>query len=88
MQSNNIMLKPEAVDLLMEVKDLDLLVEHVDNISFKRTCPYLTSVVSYLPGADDIFVLDIACMIYLKFEEYPNALQIALFLDNLQIFTS
>lgn len=41
----------------------------------------------YLPGPDDMLVLDIAYMIYLKFEEYPNALQIALYLDNLQVCT-
>ncbi|XP_075667912.1 26S proteasome non-ATPase regulatory subunit 2 homolog A-like [Castanea sativa] len=39
-----------------------------------------------------MLVLDIAYMIYIKFEEYPNALQIALFLDNMQyvkqVFTS
>lgn len=35
-----------------------------------------------------MLVLDIAYMIYLKFEEYTNALQIALFLDNLQVCTS
>ncbi|XP_044503158.1 26S proteasome non-ATPase regulatory subunit 2 homolog A-like [Mangifera indica] len=84
--------EPEAVDLLMEVEDLDLLVEHVDSTNFKRTCLYLTSAARYLPGPDDMLVLDIAYMIYLKFEEYSNALQIALFLDNLQyvrqIFTS
>ncbi|RVX09512.1 26S proteasome non-ATPase regulatory subunit 2-like A [Vitis vinifera] len=121
--------EPEAVDLLMEVEDLDLLVEHVDKTNHKRTCLYLTSSarwaamytpwaatwaglkgspanpsinrsnrcetkleVRYLPGPDDILVLDIAYVIYLKFEEYPNALQIAVFLDNMQyvkqIFTS
>ncbi|XP_061355579.1 26S proteasome non-ATPase regulatory subunit 2 homolog A [Gastrolobium bilobum] len=84
--------EPEAVDLLMEVEDLDMLVEHVDKTNFKRTCLYLTSSARYLPGPDDMLVLDIAYLIYLKFEEYPNALQIALFLDNLQyvrqVFTS
>ena len=40
----------------------------------------------YLPGPDDMLVLDIAYMIYIKFEEYPNALQIALFLDNMQVW--
>ncbi|XAR49588.1 hypothetical protein NMG60_11032840 [Bertholletia excelsa] len=82
----------EAVDLLMEVEDLDLLVEHVDRTNYERTCRYLTSSARYLPGPDDMLVLDIAYMIYLKFEEYPSALQIALFLDNMQyvkqIFTS
>ncbi|KAJ1387960.1 Proteasome/cyclosome repeat [Sesbania bispinosa] len=35
--------EPEAVDLLMEVEDLDILIEHVDKTNFKRTCLYLTS---------------------------------------------
>lgn len=76
--------EPEAVDLLMEVEDLDLLVEHVDSANYKRTCLYLTSSAKYLPGPDDMLVLDIAHLIYMKFEEYPRALQIALYLDNLQ----
>ncbi|KAL5055026.1 hypothetical protein RYX36_035708 [Vicia faba] len=84
--------EPEAVDLLMEVEDLDMSIEHVDKTNFRRTCLYLTSSARYLPGPDDMLVLDIAYLIYLKFEEYPNALQIALFLDNLQyvrqVFTS
>ncbi|CAH8317963.1 unnamed protein product [Eruca vesicaria subsp. sativa] len=82
----------EAVDLLMDVEDLDLLLEHVDRTNFRRTCNYLTSSAKFLPGPDDMLVLDIAYMIYIKFEEYPNALQVALFLDNMQyvkqIFTS
>ncbi|EOA18379.1 hypothetical protein CARUB_v10006910mg [Capsella rubella] len=82
----------EAVDLLMDVEDLDLLLEHVDSTNFRRTCNYLTSAAKYLPGPDDMLVLDIAYMIYMKFAEYPNALQIALFLDNMQyvkqVFTS
>ncbi|XWS39426.1 hypothetical protein CRYUN_Cryun18bG0053500 [Craigia yunnanensis] len=84
--------EPEAVDLLMEVEDLDLLVEHVDNTNFRRTCLYLTGAARYLPGPDDMLVLDIAYTIYLKFEEFANALQIALSLDNMQhvaeVFTS
>jgi hypothetical protein len=40
--------EPEAVDLLMEVEDLDLLVEHVDSTNYKRTCLYLTSSSKYV----------------------------------------
>ncbi|KAI3986286.1 hypothetical protein MKX01_028567 [Papaver californicum] len=76
--------EPEAVDLLMEVEDLDLLVEHVDAANYKRTCMYLASLASYLPGPDDLLVLDIAYTIYLKFNEYPLSLRIAIGLDNLQ----
>eukprot|EP00262_Sarcandra_glabra_P006417 TRINITY_DN186_c0_g2_i1.p1 TRINITY_DN186_c0_g2~~TRINITY_DN186_c0_g2_i1.p1 ORF type:complete len:701 (+),score=101.90 TRINITY_DN186_c0_g2_i1:31-2103(+) len=76
----------------MEVEDLDMLVEHVDLTNYKRTCLYLINAAGYLPGPDDMLVLDIAYMIYLKFEEFTYALRIALFLDNSQyvkqIFTS
>ncbi|WJX96886.1 26S proteasome non-ATPase regulatory subunit 2 A [Trifolium repens] len=82
----------EAVDLLMEVEYLDMLIEHVDRTNFKRTCLYLTSSARYLPGPDDMLVLELAFSIYLKFEEYTNALQLALFLDKQQyvrqVFTS
>ncbi|CAO2814489.1 unnamed protein product [Amaranthus hypochondriacus] len=84
--------EPEAVDLLMEVEDLDLLQEHVDEKNYKRTCLYLTASAKYLASPDDLLVLDIAHSIYMKCEEYPSALQVALFLDNIQyvkqIFTS
>ncbi|KAI3439546.1 GUB_WAK_bind domain-containing protein [Psidium guajava] len=71
--------EPDAVYPLMEVEDLDMLMEHVDSTCFKRTCLYLTSAARYLPGSDDMLVLDMAYMIYLKFEECAsaNALQIA-----------
>ncbi|CAJ2649501.1 unnamed protein product [Trifolium pratense] len=82
----------EAVDLLMEVEYLDMLIEHVDRTNFKRTCLYLTTSARYLPGPDDMLVLDLAFSIYLKFEEYTNALQLALLLDKrqyvMQVFTS
>ncbi|CDY14239.1 BnaA08g13700D [Brassica napus] len=82
----------EAVDLLMEVEDLDPLLDHVGRTNFRRTCNYLTSAAKYRPWPDDMVALDIAYMIYMKFKAYPNALQIALLLDNMQyvkkVFTS
>uniref|UniRef100_A0A453NB21 26S proteasome non-ATPase regulatory subunit 2 homolog n=1 Tax=Aegilops tauschii subsp. strangulata TaxID=200361 RepID=A0A453NB21_AEGTS len=74
--------EPEAVDLLMEVEDLDLLVEHVDSTNYKRTCLYLTSSSRFLPSPDDTLALDIAYTIYMKFEDLASALRIALLLDN------
>ncbi|THG05618.1 hypothetical protein TEA_000803 [Camellia sinensis var. sinensis] len=74
----------EAVDLLMQVEDLYLVLEHVDSTNYKRTCLYLLSADRYIPDTDGVPVLDVVFAIYLKFEEYPSALQIALFLDNLQ----
>ncbi|KAI3856821.1 hypothetical protein MKX03_014139 [Papaver bracteatum] len=81
----------EAVDLLMEVEDLDLLVEHVDAANYKKTCMYLTGLAIHLPGPDDQFVQDLAYAIYLKFGAYALALCVAIRLDNLryvkQLFT-
>ncbi|KAM0859898.1 hypothetical protein ACQ4PT_046894 [Festuca glaucescens] len=74
--------EPEAVDLLMEVEDLDLLVEHVDSTNYKRACLYLTSMSRFHPAPDDQLALDIAYTIYMKFEDLANALRIALLLDN------
>ncbi|XP_065875690.1 26S proteasome non-ATPase regulatory subunit 2 homolog A-like [Euphorbia lathyris] len=76
--------EPEAVDLLMEVEYLEILIDHVDKTNFRRTCLYLTSAARYRPGIDDMVLLDIAYMTYLKYDEYSNALQIALFFDNMQ----
>ncbi|EHA8586196.1 putative 26S proteasome non-ATPase regulatory subunit 2 [Cocos nucifera] len=76
--------EPEAVDLLIEVEDLDLLIEHVDATNYKRACLYLTSSSSYLPSPDDVLALDIAYSIYMKFEDHASALRIALFIDNIQ----
>lgn len=84
--------EPEAVDLLMEVEDLDVLVEHVDKTNYKRTCLYLISSSSFLPSPDDMLALDIAFTIYMKFEDFTSALRIALALENIQyvkqVFTS
>ncbi|KAG8095291.1 hypothetical protein GUJ93_ZPchr0012g21808 [Zizania palustris] len=83
--------EPEAVDLLMEVEDLDLLVDHVDSTNYKRACLYLTSSSKYLPAPDDMMALDIAFKIYMKFGDLASALRISLLLDNKyvkQVFTA
>ncbi|XP_056171464.1 26S proteasome non-ATPase regulatory subunit 2 homolog A-like [Syzygium oleosum] len=76
--------EPEAVDLLMEVKHLDMLMEHVDSTNFKKTCVYLTSAARNLPGPDVTLGLDTAYKIYLNFDDYANALEMALSLDDKQ----
>lgn len=46
----------------------------------------LYEIDRYLASPDDLLVLDIAHSIYMKCEEYPSALQVALFLDNIQVY--
>ncbi|KAK8537230.1 hypothetical protein V6N12_043403 [Hibiscus sabdariffa] len=86
--------EPEAVDILMEVDELhsDVLTGNVDSTNFWRTCLYLISAARFLPEDDRRLALGIACTIYLEAEEFANALQIALFLDDEErveeVFTS
>ncbi|KAK8657304.1 hypothetical protein V6N13_035551 [Hibiscus sabdariffa] len=86
--------EPEAVDILMEVDELhnSVLTGNVDSTNFWRTCLYLISAARFLPQEDRRLALGIACTIYLEVEEFANALQIALFLDDEErveeVFTS
>lgn len=76
--------EPEAVDLLMEVDSLELLVDQIDTPNYNRTCLYLTSCASYVPEPDDMLVLEVAYKIYTKVHKYPDALRVALRMDNLE----
>ncbi|CAM6095742.1 unnamed protein product [Calypogeia fissa] len=80
--------EPEAVDLLMEVESLELLIGHIDKANYKRTCSYLTSFASYMPEPDDKLVLDVAYQIYKKFGKYPEAIRVALRMDNTEYVKS
>lgn len=48
--------EPEAVDLLLEVDQLDQLEQYVDDKNYGRTCLYLVSCCTYLPEPDDMQV--------------------------------
>lgn len=77
--------EPEAVDLLMEVDKVEMLLEHVEQPNFRRTCLYLTSCASYLPEPDDMLVLEVAYKMYKKFNSYPDALRVALRMNNYEL---
>lgn len=70
--------EPEAVDLLLEVEQLPMLLQHVDAANYERTCVYLLSMCSYLPAPDNHEVLQQAFEMYIKFKAYPEALRVAL----------
>jgi hypothetical protein len=53
--------EPEAVDLLLEVDQLEQLEAYVDDKNFARTCLYLTSCCTYLPEPEDTQV-NILCV--------------------------
>jgi len=72
----------EACDLVMEIERLDLLHEHVDKTSFGRVCLYLVSCVPYVPDPENTNLLKCALQIFRKFEQYPQALRLALQLNE------
>ncbi|MCL7049219.1 hypothetical protein MKW94_023969 [Papaver nudicaule] len=78
--------EPDIVDLLMEVEELLSLNEYVDATNYRRTCHYLTSLASYVSHqvSEYELVLGVAYAIYLKFEDYPLALRIALSLNEFE----
>ncbi|KAI1301580.1 26S proteasome non-ATPase regulatory subunit 2 [Halotydeus destructor] len=74
----------EATDLLMEIDGLDLLGDYVDNDdTCQRVCLYLTSCVPYVPDPENTNLLKTASQIFLKFKRHPEALRLALQLQDL-----
>jgi 26S proteasome regulatory subunit N1 len=74
--------EPEACDLLMEVEQLSKIVPHVDENNYSRVCLYLSSAANYLPELEDTQVLKIVLQIYKKVNQLPDALRIALRLNE------
>ncbi|KAG7208331.1 hypothetical protein KM043_014567 [Ampulex compressa] len=73
----------EACDLLMEIERLDLLEQNVDESAYQRVCLYLTSCVPYVADAENTNLLHTAAKLYWKFGQYPQAVRLAMQLDDL-----
>uniref|UniRef100_A0A8B9KLD2 26S proteasome non-ATPase regulatory subunit 2 n=1 Tax=Astyanax mexicanus TaxID=7994 RepID=A0A8B9KLD2_ASTMX len=82
----------EACDLLMEIEHLDMLEMYIDENAYAKVCLYLTSCVSYVPEPENSALLKCALKIFRKFNRYPEALRLALMLNDVElvenIFTS
>lgn len=74
----------EAADLLMEIERLDLLENYIDDEDVcQRVCLYLTSCVPYVPDPENVNILKTALKIFIKFKKYPEALRLAMQLNDL-----
>uniref|UniRef100_A0A8C4X5V2 26S proteasome non-ATPase regulatory subunit 2 n=1 Tax=Erpetoichthys calabaricus TaxID=27687 RepID=A0A8C4X5V2_ERPCA len=82
----------EACDLLMEIEKLDMLELYIDENAYAKVCLYLASCVSYVPEPENSALLKCALHIFRKFNRYPEALRLALMLNDMElaenIFTS
>merc|ERR1719445_1450473 len=72
----------EACDLLMEVEQLDLLQQYVDDTAYNRVCLYLVSCVPFVPDPENTNLLKTAFQIFRKFGQYPQAMRLALQLND------
>ncbi|CAG9855292.1 unnamed protein product [Phyllotreta striolata] len=72
----------EACDLLMEIERLDLLEQYVDENIYPRVCLYLTSCVPYVADPENTTLLQTALMLFRKFKQYPQALRLAMQLND------
>ena len=75
----------EAVDLLLEVQQLVKLVETdvVDKRNHERVCLYLLRCADFMSDPDDLTELfETAYAIYEAQEKYPDALRVALKMDD------
>ncbi|KAI0826430.1 armadillo-type protein [Irpex lacteus] len=77
--------EPDAVDLLEELEIVDRIVDLVDENTYGRVCQYMVACVSLLPPPDDISFLRTAHAIYLKHHKYPEAIAIAVRLNDQEL---
>jgi len=75
----------EACDLLMEVEQLDLLQQYVDESAYSRVCLYLVSCVPYVPEPENTNLLKTALSIFRKFNQFPQAMRLALQLNDREL---
>ncbi|XP_012277121.1 26S proteasome non-ATPase regulatory subunit 2 [Orussus abietinus] len=82
----------EACDLVMEIEIFDLLEQYVDESACQRVCLYLTSCVPYAADLEDTTLLHVACKLYRKYGQFPQAIRLAMQLNDLslieEIFTT
>ncbi|VTJ64365.1 Hypothetical predicted protein [Marmota monax] len=82
----------EACDLLMEIEQVDMLEKDIDENAYAKVCLYLTSCVNYVPEPENSALLRCALGVFRKFSRFPEALRLALMLNDMElvedIFTS
>ncbi|XP_054714152.1 26S proteasome non-ATPase regulatory subunit 2-like [Uloborus diversus] len=75
----------EACDLVMEIERLDMLDQYVDEDAFPRVALYLTSCVAYVSEPENTNLLLCALQLFRKFKRYPEALRVAMQLNDISL---
>ncbi|XP_055904695.1 26S proteasome non-ATPase regulatory subunit 2 [Eupeodes corollae] len=75
----------DACDLLIEIEHLHLLLDYVDEGAYPRVCLYLQSCYPYVPEPDNLVILQTALNLSRKFNQYTQAMRLALMLNDMDI---
>jgi len=75
----------EACDLLMEIENLDMLLDHVDQTTYARVCLYLSSCVPYTAEPENTNLILTAIKIFRKFDRLPEAMRLAMQLNSIDL---
>ncbi|EDV52429.1 26S proteasome non-ATPase regulatory subunit 2 [Drosophila erecta] len=73
----------DACDLLIEIDHLHLLSDYVDESAYPRVCLYLQSCYPYVPEPDNTIILETALQLSRKFNQYTQAMRLALMLNDM-----
>ncbi len=70
--------EPEAVDLLMEVENLESIINFTNDSNYERVCNYLLSCAQYAADPEEMMkAFNTAYQIFKKHGKYPQALRVA-----------
>jgi len=80
--------EPEAVDLLMEVENLEKIVDFINEVNYQRVCMYLLSCSCYSADPEEMKkTLRVAFLIYMKLKRYPESLRVAIKINDLALIS-
>jgi 26S proteasome regulatory subunit N1 len=82
--------EPEAVDILLEVQQLDKLVDPnlatIDDQNYQRVCLYLLTCSDYMSDPDDLMnLLVVSYKIYKRVGQLPDAMRVALKMQDMAL---
>ncbi|KAK3353044.1 armadillo-type protein [Lasiosphaeria hispida] len=75
----------DAVDLMSELEIIDELPKFVDDDTYARVCLYMVSMVNLLTYPDNDQFLRVAHDIYKKYNQYTQAMVIAIRLNDMEL---
>ena len=75
----------DAVDLLSEIERIEDIPKYLDEDTYQRVCLYMVSTVSVIPYPEDQEYLKTAHEIYKQYKQLPQAMTLAIRLNDLDL---